>query len=209
MISTEILSACRPETVLTVTHAGLSFNEMTDAEGRVSFNLPAMNERATVEVSFPDGASASDTVVIRGVERNAHAGIAWDGLVNLDLNAFEFGAFETDDGHVWEGNARTYRASRRFGGGYLTSLGIPGLRQAEIYTLPYSRRTPTGVVAMSIRVGDGSQDCERPVDVETVSNVFDLSAGNRDITLNIGACDAPIERLTFDTVVRDIVVAQR
>lgn len=209
MIAVDILSACRPETVATVEHAGISFDVLISADGTASFEIPAFNENATVTVSFEDGATATQTVTIRGVERQARVAISWDGAINLNLNAFEFGATEGSDRHIWEENMRSYRVSRREGGGYMLRLGIEGLRQAEFYTIPASRRTSTGVVALSVRVGDGSLDCNRPVDIATVSNSYELLATNRDVTLDVGDCNGPIERLTFDRAVRDISVAQR
>ena len=102
---------------------------------------------------------------------------------------------------------RAPTASR--GGGFLTVLGTPGLRQAEIYTLPVTRRTPQGVVDLSLKLGQGTLDCAQVVNVVSVENNMGFTANQRGLALDLPACDSGLDEISFSTVFRDITIAQR
>lgn len=209
MLVADIMSACRPDTVVTVEHAGLMFDVLTNAAGTAVVEFPALAENAQVTVSFADGTSATSGVIVRNIDQHVRAGISWSTSTNLDLHAYEFSAVEDADTHIWEGNPRSYRESRRRGGGYLTVLGLEGGNRAEIYSITVSRRTPDGVVDMVTRIGPGAVDCSQPLQITTARNTQALSADNRNITLDISDCQANMTGTSFSTVVRDITIAQR
>jgi hypothetical protein len=209
IMAATVVSECRPNEVVMFEHAGLKFDMTTDDNGTVQVDIPALNEDATLTVSFADEASASEAITVRGVDRSARVGIAWEGDINFDLHASEFGARDGSEGHVWEGAPRSYRDARRNGGGFLTMLGTPGLHQAEIYTLPVSRRTAGGTIDMAVRIGEGSPVCDTSVQLYTSSNQLALEADIRDIGIAINGCAADLTDVQFTTAVPDISIASR
>lgn len=209
ILSLTLNSDCRAGRIATVEHAGILFDVALDASGSAMVEFPALVERSDITVRFEDGAVLEETVTITGIENSSRVAIAWAGDVDLDLHAFEFGASETNDGHVWSSTPRSYRESRRSGGGFLTVLGIPGGNQAEIYTLPVTRRTQEGVVDIVVRVSEETSVCEERLEVTAVQNDRELTADERQIFVGVESCDGGIARQEFTTAVRDITVARR
>ena len=209
MLAITLTSACRPNSFVTVTYSGLSFTAITDAAGVLQVDVPAFDEETTISAEFLDGTSTETDIIVRGIDRIARVGIAWEGEANLDLHAFEFTAAEDTDGHVWEGNARSYRASRRSGGGYLTQLGLPGGRQVEVYTLPVSRRTQAGVIDTQIRFTSGDELCDGRIEVTSIYNNQALNSDQRSVTIETARCGAASRMTSVESAVRNITVAGR
>ena len=153
-------SPCRPDTPFTVDHAGLRFTGTTDLDGVADFIIPAMASNATVSVSFGDGAFTVAQAEVENMSRMTRVAIVWDGDVDFDIHAFEYGAEPESIGHIRPGYRRDYRSARRAGGGYLTQLG-PSVgigARAEVYTIFESSRTKEGLIDLEVRlasVGDG------------------------------------------------------
>jgi hypothetical protein len=88
-------------------------------------------------------------------------------------------------------------------------LGLPGMHQAEIYTLPVTRRTNGGTVDMAVRIGEGSAVCDTSVQLYTSSNQLALEAELRDIGIAINGCAADLTDVRYATAVPDITIASR
>lgn len=209
IMAATVVSECRPNATVMFEHAGLKFDLLTDDAGVVQVDIPALDESAVLTATFDDDATASESLTVRGVDRSARVGISWMGDINLDLHASEFGAADGTDGHVWEGVPRSYRDARRNGGGFLTLLGEVGGHQAEIYTLPITRRVDSGTIDMEVRIGEGSSICDMPVQLYTANNQLALSAELRDIALAINGCAADLVDTSYATAVPDISIASR
>ncbi|MEL7416287.1 MAG: hypothetical protein AAGJ92_10410 [Pseudomonadota bacterium] len=209
VLALTLTSACRPDSLVTFEHAGVSFTERTDDAGKLQIDLPALNERAVVTAKFEDGAEGEVSATIRGISRSSRVAISWSGDADLDLHAFEFGSAEGTEGHIWEAEPRSYRDSRRSGGGYMTTLGLTGYAQAEIYTLPITRRTKDGVIDLEIRAAAGATACGADVDMVAVQNDQALTAEERDFGIAVAACGDQTTELTYPTLLRDITIAQR
>ena len=209
MLALTLTSPCRPDSEVTISYSGLSFTAITDADGSLQIDVPAFDEQTAITAEFADGTSASSDITVRGVDRIALVAIAWEGDANLDLHAFEYTAAENSEGHVWEGNARSYRASRRNGGGYLTRLGLPGARQAEVYTLPVSRRTQSGVIDTQIRFTNDADICDGRIEVLSLYNNQALRADHRSVSIETARCTEDSKVVSIDAAVRSISVAAR
>jgi len=209
MLALTLTSPCRPDSEVTISYSGLSFTAITDADGSLQIDVPAFDEQTAITAEFADGTSASSDITVRGIDRIARVAIAWEGDANLDLHAFEYTAAENSEGHVWEGNARSYRASRRNGGGYLTRLGLPGARQAEVYTLPVSRRTQSGVIDTQIRFTNDADICDGRIEVLSLYNNQALRADHRSVSIETARCSEDSEVVSIDAAVRSISVAAR
>ncbi|QPH55377.1 hypothetical protein [Pontivivens ytuae] len=209
VLAVTLTSECRPNSLVTIGYSGLEVDSVTDANGQLQIDLPAFDEETTISARFVDGAEAETDIVVRGIDRVARVAIAWNGDINLDLHALEYTAAEGSDGHVWEQNPRSYRDSRRNGGGYLTQLGLPGARQVEVYTLPVSRRTQAGVVNTQVRVSEGAESCNDRVQVLSLYNNQALTSDRDTVSIETAGCGTDGDIVSFSSAVRDITVAQR
>jgi len=209
MLAMTLTSECRPNSLVTVKYSGLSFTAVTDDQGMLQIDIPAFDELTTIDAEFLDGTSASADMTVRGIDRIARVAISWEGSANLDLHAFEYTAAENSDGHVWQGNARSYRQSRRNGGGYLTRLGLPGARQVEVYTLPVSRRTQAGVIDTEVRFTNDSEICDGRIQVLSLYNNQALRSDQRSVSIETARCSESTEVISIDSAVRSITVAAR
>ena len=55
----EVVAPCHKNKVVSIEHAGLRFNEITDGKGMVAVIIPVLADTANIEVSFADGVSKS------------------------------------------------------------------------------------------------------------------------------------------------------
>ncbi|MEO0387420.1 MAG: hypothetical protein AAF281_07800 [Pseudomonadota bacterium] len=203
-------SPCRPEQAVTVSHAGLTFEAMTSAAGDASIIIPALRSDAEVSVSFPDGAAASGAIAVSGLDMLTRVAILWTADIDFDLHALEFGAREGSEGHIWTGNASTYRGARRTGTGYLIPLGPqdrPGAR-AEVYTLVHNSRTPGGLVDLSLRLAAFGDACEaRPV-IRTLRVERGEVQRDSDIQFDLSGCGSA-EQVFIPNTLQDVRVDRR
>ncbi|SOH92790.1 hypothetical protein SAMN06273572_101639 [Monaibacterium marinum] len=209
MLALTVTSECRPNSLLTLSYSGLSFTAVTGPSGSLQIDVPAFDEDTTIVAEFLDGTTAQSEITVRGIDRVARVGIAWEGEANLDLHAFEYTAAEGSEGHIWEGNERSYRESRRNGGGYLTRLGLPGARQVEVYTLPVSRRTQAGVIDTQIRFTNDAELCDDRIQVLSLYNNQTLTSDQRSVSIETAQCGTGGDVISIDSAVRSISVAGR
>ncbi|WP_316013704.1 hypothetical protein [Roseobacter sp. HKCCA0434] len=209
MLALTLTSECRPNSIVTLRYSGLSFTDVTDEAGVLQVDVPAFDENTRISAEFLDGTEAEADITVRGIDRIARVGIAWEGEMDLDLHAFEFTAGEGTEGHIWQGNERSYRESRRGGGGYMTRMGLPGARQVEVYTLPVSRRTQRGVVDTQVRFGADVTECDDRIEVLSIYNNQALRSDRRTISIDTAGCGANAQSVSFDSAVRSILVAER
>ncbi|MEL6216402.1 MAG: hypothetical protein AAFQ99_12095 [Pseudomonadota bacterium] len=97
-------------------------------------------------------------------------GIAWRGSADLDLHALEFGSVQGSENHIWSGNTRDYRGARKAGGGYLDLLGDDigqESNKVEVYSLPRSSSTGTGLIDFSV-VADAGEMCSSDIQLTTI-----------------------------------------
>lgn len=190
-ISLDIISACKPNQMVTIEHSGLSFSVLTDAQGAASVLVPAMQANAEISVQFEDQSTNSTTIAVQDVNSIVRAGISWRANMNLDLSAIEFGAAIGSEGHITVNSPRDYRTSRIKGGGYLLQLGDPSLERgalAEVYTMPTMRDQQRGTIAMSIAISDVAPVCGQTISAKTVRTREDQSAGIRNVRFTVPAC---------------------
>jgi hypothetical protein len=191
-IALDINAACKPNQMVTIEHAGIAFSVLTDAQGKASVELPAMQAEATVNVRFEDQSTSSTTLTVRDVNTVIRAGVSWQGDMNLDLTAIEFGAAIGSEGYITPATPRDYRSSRLKGGGYLTLLGDPGLAGgalAEVYTIPTTRNRQRGTIALSVVLKDVAPVCGQTIRAKTVRSRQNGNAGIRNVRFKVPGCD--------------------
>lgn len=209
-IVASVISPCRPNSQFTVEHSGLEFSALTDGDGVATVVVPALVADASISATFADGASISDSVTVTNLGKVTRVAVAWDGDIDFDLHALEFGAREGGDGHIWSGSPRSYREARRSGGGYLTTLGPlsgPG-RRAEVYTLFQTSRTKDGLVDLSLKLSAFGASCENEPVVRTLrAEGLDIERDS-DIQFSLTGCE-DASAIVVPNTIRDIRVSGR
>ncbi len=209
-IIASLASPCRPNTPFTVTHETLGFTLVTDADGALTFPIPAFAKSADIAIEFIDGGKANGQIEVPDVSRFTRIAVSWSGSIDFDLHAFEFGAAKNTENHIWAGNPRDYRNARRSGGGYVQTFGtdlFDGGQKAEVYSLPRSARNPEGFIELSLSVADQADSCNSNVAVRTLRSEGSDTAIDRSIELSMGACGSENGNFIGE-VIRDIRTAR-
>lgn len=209
-IAVFVSSLCRPNQVVTLSHADFSFSARTDARGVFSTNIPAFTNFATIDVIFDDGATANAQVSLRDATELERMAIVWSVPVNLDLHAFEGNATERSEGHVWVNNSRSYRDTLIGGGGFLETFGdssIEGGSMAEVYSLPTSRIRRQTSVSLDLRINDIDAYCAQPMALRTVRSENGGEITKREFNLRLPQCGIASGGLILEDFVENIGVA--
>ncbi|MEM6973504.1 MAG: hypothetical protein AAF577_11925 [Pseudomonadota bacterium] len=216
-----ITSPCHADSIATVTYHDMTFGVPIDRSGRGSLMMHGFAANAETELEFADGEIVDFTVPFNGIERLERVALVWDQPISLNLHAFEFGAAEGEDGHVYREQRRDFRSVRRRGGGFMyVYRPVEGVGDSiQIYSHWVRRGGQAGVVKMYLDYESRDEDrlastCgagafARP-EFEVVrssrgrmetSNVRRLAAVDCD---DVGEGDKLI-----GAAVRDIIISQR
>ncbi len=180
-IKVSITAPCLPNSPLLIRQGEFQFSANTDAAGIYEIAFPAFARNAEIRVSLPDGIEKTAAVVVPDAERFTRVALLWNGQLDLELHAAEYGARPGTPGYVWSGDPASLRQSRRTGGGYLQIFGS-GESFAEIYTLPISKRAAKGTIDLSLHVADGATTCDTAVDLRVLRLQADGAASSADST---------------------------
>ena len=198
MISVAIAAPCRMGERVVLRHAGLALAEELGAGGNLHLDLPALNADGSVSVLFADAEVLRDAVPVPDAAAVHRFAVQWMADDTFQLHAFENGADYGQPGNVWSG------APVSPGGGYLVSLGNPGLdlpMLAEVYTFPAD--TPTD---LSIEATVTEATCGR----ELLGEVLEAQQGKvtvNDLTLAMPDCEAMGDILVLKNPGRDVTLA--
>lgn len=198
MISVVLAAPCRAGERVVLRHAGLALAEQLDAGGRLQIDLPALQGDGAVSVLFADAEVLRDAVPVPDATAVHRFAVQWMADDAFQLHAFENGADYGQPGEVWSG------APVSPNGGYLVSLGDPGLdlpMLAEVYTFP--AETPTD---LSIEATVTEATCGR----ELLGEVLEARQGKvtvNDLTLAMPDCGALGDILVLKNPGRDVTLA--
>jgi hypothetical protein len=209
-IVVSISAPCRAGQLFRITHETLEFNAVLDQYGEASISFPAFAENAVVEVTFVDGATMEEHVRVGSLDRFNRVAIVWDSPVDLNLHAYEYGAAENSDGHIWSGNPHDFRTARRSGSGYLVTLGLDPLLagpKAEVYSVPVSALTRDGVIELSVEVADQGDVCNQPVTIHSMRTVGANLSLDRNVELAVGDCGTD-NRIVVEDAIPDLRIAR-
>lgn len=133
MIGLTLAAPCHPGARVVLRHAGLTLAETLDPAGTLSLDLPALQEDGKVSALLPDATVAEAAVQMPAAARLRRFAVQWMADDAFQLTAIENGAAWGEPGFVTADNPVSPN------GGYLVSLGDPGLdlpMLAQVYTWP-------------------------------------------------------------------------
>lgn len=198
MISVSIAAPCRAGARVVLRHAGLALAEELADDGTLRLDLPALRQDGEVSVLFADALVLRDAVAVPEAAAVHRFAVQWMAEDTFQLHAFENGADYGQPGEVWSA------APVSPGGGYLVSLGNPGLdlpMLAEVYTFPAD-----APVDLSIEATVTETTCGR----ELLGEVLEARAGKvtvNELTLAMPDCDALGDILVLKNPGRDMTLA--
>jgi hypothetical protein len=210
MVNLTLTATCLPEERVTVHHAGMLFNQTTDASGGLEINVPALMQEAVFVIAFSNGEGAVAQTTVDELIDFDRVALQWKGDTGFELHAREFGANYGDDGHVWSGAARDITYAVTGQGGYIARLGdaaVPDGLLAEVYTFPASAAQNEGDVALSVEAEVGRKNCGLEIEAQTLQTFSGKDITSRDLTLSVPDCDAAGNFLVLNNLFEDLKVA--
>lgn len=212
MINLSVSASCLPGDRVTVTHAGLTFTEVLDADGVLEISVPAMAVDAQFDVNFPNGYVATATADVASLQFYDRVAVQWTGETGLQIHALEFGATYGDDGHVWFGNERDLTAVIGGRGGFLMRLG-DGFselsRMADVYTFPTVNAAEAGDVQLTVEAEVNGANCGRAISATTLQVMPGSAPIKKTLNVEIPSCNATGDFLVLQNLLQDLTFAQK
>lgn len=203
---------CNASERLTLHHQGMMVTAATGKNGHLAITVPALAEKALFIASFASGDGATALAEVPTLSLYDRVALQWRGDTGLGLHAREFGADYFGPGHVHAGTARDLGATARGDGGFLVSLGdgtAPDALRAEIYTFPRGAAHRDGTVALSVEAEITAENCDHPIEAQTLEIRDSAALRTRDLLLDMPGCDAMGDFLVLNNLVEDLTIAAR
>ena len=160
-IKIEVVSPCAAHERMRLRQGPIVADVLTDDTGAFVARMPALEESALVTVEL--GTSIlEERVDVPDVADFHLVVLQHDGPTVLSINAYEFGATDLEDGHVWSGAPKTPERALG-GGGFLTSLGQDDGYGFEIYSVPVAKLPSAGVIRLTVDAAITPDTCAKEI----------------------------------------------
>jgi hypothetical protein len=211
MVRLDLTAPCHGGERVTLHHSGLTVTEITETDGSLRVDMPALAEQALYIATFADEAGAIARTDVTSLPFYDRVVLQWDGAAaGLELHAREFGAEYFGPGHIWREAPGSLEAAARGEGGFLTRLGNPDLpspRLAEIYSFPAGTTQRDGDIQLSVEAEIGADSCGSDVSAQTMILREGEVIGGRDVVLAVPDCSAVGDFLVLKNLVDDLKIA--
>ncbi|MBE9636729.1 translocase [Salipiger mangrovisoli] len=210
MVTVSIDAPCFASERLTIHHNGLMFTEVTQPDGTLRVEVPALAEQALFIAAFANGAGATALAEVPALPFYDRVVLQWRGNGGLSLHANEFGAAGDEAGHVWAAAAGDLTRTARGEGGFLTRLGDAAsaeARLAEVYTFPAAASKTAGAVSLTIEAEITAANCGKELDAQTLERRLGNSLRARDLSLAMPDCSATGDFLVLKNLLEDLKIA--
>ena len=191
MVALSVNAPCFPQTTFEIRQGPLRFTVVTDQNGRVSLDVPAIDLRSGFAILSDNIQHDSVEVVVPEVRSFDRVAIQWDSAEKLQLHAFEGGAFIGGAGHIWSGADQTVGDAQSGLYGFVTRFGSAEgdtPLQAEVYTFPAGLRMSDGRVALRISNLIHSGNCGREVDFKVIEVIGGMAPKVTHLSPRMPAC---------------------
>lgn len=211
LVDLHIQAACMPDARVAISHKGLRFHEVLNADGVLDITVPAFDEYAEFNVTFPDGSEVTTDTMVSSIVFYDRVAVQWLGETGLQIHALEFDANYGEAGHVWFGNPRDLTAVVGGDGGFLMRMGTGASevsRMADVYTFPIGNPSRDGRVALTVEAEVNGANCNQAISAQTLQ----IHAGG-DITTNslemsMPDCGATGDFLVLKNLLEDLTIAR-
>ena len=194
--------------MVTLNHGALQVTAKTNAAGALRQRLPALDQRASVTVSF-DGDAIQSTINVPDADTYQHVAILWQGTQTLQMHAFEFGAKRNQFGHVWAGAPKSPQRATRGNGGFLTKLGDGSGTSAEIYSFPAGQTQNRGVIRLVVEADVTAANCGQQINAIALQTGPLGGIDSTEVALKMPQCDDIGSMVRLQNLFQDMRLAMR
>lgn len=212
MVQLQLTDTCHKGAPVSIHHQGMIFSAITDADGKLSVDVPALSRDALFIADFNTGKAAAASVLVPDLDTVDRAVLQWQGDDGVQLHALEFGAGYDDAGHIWSASTGAAANVQTGSGGILTSLGdvaVSDALRAEVYTFPSGQSVRDGQVVLNVEAEVTSRNCGRDVSAQSIQIGPDHAADAIDLTMTMPGCDAIGEFLVLKNMFADLTLAAK
>lgn len=212
MVDVTVKAPCHSSSAVVFHHQGMMFTALTDDEGQVSVQIPALAEVAVFVAAFGDDMGAVAQTLVPDVSMVDRAVLQWQGAEGVQLHALEFGATYGEIGHISAASVGDKMQMETGAGGYLTALGdsraINPL-MVEVYTFPTGIVSRDGDVILNVEAEVTAANCGREVAAQSLQIAPNAVTSAMDLTMTMPDCDAIGEFLVLKNMFEDLTLASK
>lgn len=212
MVNLELSAPCHLNTLVTLQHQGMKFHSMTDDNGLLKVDVPALSQEAIFVATLDQGNGHVAITGVPDVVIYDRTVLQWRGETDLQLHAYEFGAADGEDGHVWKAANRTPVDSVKGDAGFLTTLGTthgPASLMAQVYSYPTGINPQDGNVALSVKTVVSPDNCGGTLSAQSIQLRPDHPPAARNMSMRVPDCDVIGEFLVLKNMFEDLTLAAK
>lgn len=204
----EVTAPCHGLVRVHVTQGQITASMATDEEGVLRLRLPALTTEPLVEVSIA-GAKLAAHVEVPDAAAYEHVALQWVGAQTLGINAYEFGAQQSQFGHVWAGAPKSPARASRGSGGFLTHVGDGVGKSAEIYSFPAGSASTRGVIRLVAEAKVTRENCGRRVTAMALQSSLLAKLRPTEVAITMPGCGQVGETVSLQNLFQDMRLAKR
>lgn len=204
----EVSAPCHGLARVHVTQGQITASMATDKEGVLRVRLPALTSDPLIEVSIAGTKLAARTEVA-DAEAYEHVALQWSGTQMLGINAYEFGAQQSQFGHVWAGAPKSPARASRGSGGFLIRIGDGQGKSAEIYSFPAGTASTRGVIRLVAEAKVTHENCGRRVSAIALQSSLMTKLRPTEVAITVPGCGQIGETVSLQNLFQDMRLARR
>lgn len=207
LVELALAASCDAGHVVTISHGGLTFEDVIGPDGMLSVAVPAIKPAAEFTVTFEDSASLTAFVMVPDAAHFDRVALQMEEAAALSVHALEFGARPGTSGHVSPQDPKApMRAVRAFGG-FLTQLGSPEAQRAEVYSFPSRTTRRDGVVRLHVEAQVTQANCGRSLNAEALQTRKGGGLRRIEVVVDMPGCEAVGDTLVLKNILQDLKIA--
>jgi hypothetical protein len=195
MVRLALNAACLPNARVEIRHGKLKVTARADHTGKLRIDIPAFEENARFQIILADGTRLNTKSRVPDLANIDRVAILWRGDFQADLLALEFGANTANTGE-----------------GFVTRLGDSGFAEAnmtQIYSLPVTKSTKSGVIDFQVSVRPLGTSCNQNRIIQSLRSRGGRLVGASGLEFKLPACGNSPQSIVLKNVVRDLIIATR
>lgn len=212
MVRLDLVAPCNPSERVVLHHSGLMVTEVTDADGRLAVEMPALAETALFIASFDSSAGAVAQAQVPSLPFYDRVALQWQDEGGLELHALEFDAEYRGAGHIFQDARGSLSDAVRGLGGFFVRIGnadTAAPRIAEVYSFPAGTAERGGEIEIRIEAEVTASNCGRDLTAQALELRAGVPLGVRDLTLAMPGCEAVGDYLVLKNMIEDLKIAAR
>lgn len=206
MVDLFLSAPCHPDTLVTLQHQGMKFNEMTDDAGKLAVQVPALSKEAYFVATVENTAGVVAITGVQDLRLYDRAVLQWRSADLLQLHALSQGASEGEEGHIWQASMGSFDADT----GFLTRLGNPqsvAPLMVEVFSYPSFKAHHE--VDLSVHAKVTLNNCGRTIAAQSIQVHPNQPPAARAMSLQMPDCEQVGEFLVLKNMFEDLTLASR